>query len=103
MRGPSFFSGLGCCLALPQAVPRRRTPEMGLLSFCLGSTSAAVQPEHQLGDHPNTDRTSVIRRAIAAKPTADNADELVGLLTLAQQGELHSAFRKFDVNGNGTM
>ena len=41
---------------------------------------------------------------IAGKaPTSSEAQTLIGLLTSAQQIELQSAFRQFDVDGNGTM
>ena len=72
---------------------------MGLLSFCLGSSSVAVQPEGTAlapGVRGNEMR-------VLGPPSVENADSLVSLLTQAQQMELQAGFRQFDVNGNGTM
>ena len=74
---------------------------MGLLSFCMGggSSSAAVLPEQSVHDHPDRERGAILMEAASV----ENADTLVHLLTRAQQMELQSAFRQFDINGNGTM
>jgi len=72
---------------------------MGLLSFCLGSSSVAVQPEGTAlapGVRGNEMR-------VLGPPSVENADSLVSLLTQAQQMELQAGFRQFDVNGNGTI
>ena len=64
---------------------------MGILSMCFGNgtSSTQIQP------------TPIGSRA--GEGTLGNAETLVGMLTQAQQMELQSAFRRFDVNGNGTM
>jgi len=96
---------LWCCLLQAHALvwpsafrpppAQSRRASMGLLSFCLGSSSATVQPAP--GSAP---ALSSINRG-ASSP--DDAEALVSQLTQAQQMELQGAFRQFDVNGNGTI
>ena len=64
---------------------------MGLLSMCFGNgpSTTQIQPA-PIGSQTGGGMTR-------------EAETLVGMLTQAQQMELQSAFRRFDVNGNGTM
>ena len=70
---------------------------MGIFAVCFGGmSSAAVQPL-PAAEGGMTGGVPI--------PTTDpeNAEALIGMLTQAQQMELQSAFRQFDINGNGTM
>ena len=67
---------------------------MGLLSMCFGGTSSTMVQPHPSG-------LSSMSTLGGRKQT--EVETLVGMLTQAQQMELQSAFRRFDINGNGTM
>ena len=64
---------------------------MGLFSMCFGNGPSATQIQ-----------PSPIGGNMGGEMSGEAA-ALVGMLTQAQQMELQSAFRRFDVNGNGTM
>ena len=63
---------------------------MGLLSACFGKGINSTQIMPTSG-------------ASGSGVTKGTPADIVGMLTQAQQMELQSAFRRFDVNGNGTM
>ena len=68
---------------------------MGFLSVCLVASSNQIEPA-PAGSSRNPPTSSV--------PTPGGWFEAVcSLLTQAQQMGLKSAFRKYDVNNNGTM
>ena len=61
------------------------------MCFGNGASSTQIQPT-PIGSHSSP-----------GDALSSAAETLVGMLTQAQQMELQSAFRRFDVNGNGTM
>ena len=73
---------------------------MGLLQVCYGGGSASAVVQPQLPSNGGPSIPDITNRPNAVP---ENAQTLVGMLTRAQQMELQSAFRQFDVNGNGTM
>ena len=72
---------------------------MGLFSMCMGSSSTIVPT----AEGPKTVHERHAAMAAAPSSAATHADNLVALLTHAQQIELQQAFKQFDQNGNGTM
>lgn len=72
---------------------------MGLFSMCMGSSSTIVPT----AEGPKTVHERHAAMAAAPSSAAAHADNLVSLLTHAQQIELQQAFKQFDQNGNGTM
>jgi len=89
-------------LVVPAAAATRSRGAMGLLSWCVGSP-ATVAPVAEAGQSSPPPRAGHQVPLPIVTGTAENAATLYGLLTSAQQIELHSAFRQFDINNNGTI
>ena len=70
---------------------------MGILTMCFGGgpSAAAVAP--------SPGRSIADRHKTHTSASVESPDDLVGLLTQAQQMELQAAFKQFDINGNGVM
>ena len=87
-------------LELYLVVVRWPSHEMGLLDCCCAPwRQVAPAPE----DNAPTSSTVIRTRATRNSELVENGMMLVELLSPAQQEELASAFRQFDVDGSGAM